>query len=89
MSVETLTPQSQCFSGLTCSSAVHLDLTLAGLQPAARHAAQVGGEVPHWRQVPRPNAVTVSGVTLTHNGIMAKVSGNTIGASWMKKYHIY
>lgn len=69
---------------LTWSRAVRLDLnlTLAGLQSAALHAAQVGGVLTQWGQRYRPEAVTVGRVTLTHHRAGAKVPGNTSTASW-------
>ncbi len=67
---------------LTCPSAVHLNLTLTCLQSAARHAGQVGGEVAQRRQSDRANTVTVGWVTLTHNWVMAEVSGDTFSTSW-------
>lgn len=44
---------------LTSGGAVHPDLTLTGLQPAARHAAQVGGELTHRGQSEAANTVAV------------------------------
>lgn len=46
-------------SPLTLAAAVRLDPTLTGLQPAARHAAQVGGELTRRRQGGAANAVAV------------------------------
>lgn len=70
---------------LTCPACVHLDPTLERLQPAARHAAQVGGVLSQRRQCDWPNAITVGRITLAHHGVMTKVSGNTFIASYGKK----
>ena len=80
--IEGAVPYSPSHLRLTLCSAIVEDLALGLVQPAARLAAQVGGEPAPRRHRLRPHAVTVRGVTLTHHGAMAEVSGQTPLISW-------
>ena len=80
--IEEAVPYSLSNLLLTHCSAILEDLAMDLFQPAARLAAQVGGELAQWGHSKRPDAVTVCRITLAHHRAMAKVSGQTPIISW-------